>query len=197
MAETATRHPCPKCAVICRTAHKLENHIRSSHPELGEKKPRRPSLAEVDATCIECGGEGKLTHGRAVYPHRPDLYHKHFYLCECGAYCGCHPGSVVPLGNPCGPETRQARMAAHNAFDPLWKSGRMTRHSAYAWLAEATGIARDKCHIGMMTAEQARLVFRVVADRRASLRDAALITVAQPNYAALGLGSAEEAEGRN
>ena len=119
---------------------------------------RRPSLGEVDTTCLECGGDGKLVRGGVIYPHRPDLHHKYFYLCDCGAYCGCHPGSVVPLGFPSGPETRRARAAAHAAFDSLWKRGEMSRSAAYAWLADALGIPPQDCHIGMMTAEQARKV---------------------------------------
>lgn len=117
--------------------------------------------------CIECGGAAKLTDGRAIYPHRPDLYHKAFWLCGCGAYCGCHPGTTQALGSPCGPVTRKARSAAHAAFDPLWRSKSMTRQSAYAWLTEATGIPRERCHMGMMNADEARRVVEAVNSRSA------------------------------
>jgi len=116
--------------------------------------------------CIECGSTANLVGGKRIYPHRPDLYEKKFWLCSCGAYCGCHPGTTAALGSPAGPVTRKARSAAHAAFDPLWKRGEMSRKGAYAWLSQATGIDGDRCHIGMMTAEQARLVVDVVRSRR-------------------------------
>jgi hypothetical protein len=111
----------------------------------------------ADATCIECGNLARLVCGKRIYPHRPDLYGKNFYLCQCGAYCGTHRGTSKPLGYPCGPVTRKARLGAHDAFDRLWrgKDAPMRRGDAYRWLAEAMNMTRDECHIGMMTAEQA------------------------------------------
>lgn len=156
---------CGQCNKRCKDAPTLQRHINGAHSGTQLPIGRRPTLAEVDPICIECGEHGHLVDGRRIYPHRSDLYAKSFYLCACGAYCGCHPGSVVPLGNPCGPVTRRARSAAHDEFDPLWKRGTMSRASAYAWLAEATGIAPQHCHIGMMTAEQANLVATVVRQR--------------------------------
>ena len=164
-------HSCNHCP---RSFHKdqgLVDHLRVVHGVGNPSAPvgRRPTLTEIDVTCLECGGEGKLVGGKAIYPHRPDLYAKHFYLCQCGAYCGCHPDSVVPLGHPCGAETRAARRAAHAAFDPLWRGGRMSRSSAYAWLASAIGIQARFCHIGMMSAEVARLVVKAVEQRQGAL----------------------------
>lgn len=124
--------------------------------EAGEK-------ATPGVRCIECDGMATLTDGHAIYPHRPDLYAKSFYRCRCGAYCGCHPGTTQALGYPCGPETRRARSAAHAAFDPLWKRGKMSRASAYKWLAEQLGIQKSDCHIGMMDAETARRVPTIIA----------------------------------
>ncbi len=112
-------------------------------------------------TCIECGCVAHLVGGERIYPHRPDLYAKSFWLCECGAYCGCHPGTTAALGYPCGPGTRKARSAAHEAFDRLWKTGVMKRDKAYKWLSQATGISHERCHIGMMTAAEARRVVAV------------------------------------
>jgi len=39
----------------------------------------------------------------------------------------------------------------------------MQRGQAYRWLSQATGVSFDQCHIGMMTAEQARSVCQSVA----------------------------------
>jgi zinc-finger-containing domain len=174
---TAVRRkiPCADCARMFRNEQGLQDHRRIVHGMIVESLPegRRPTLNEISPNCLECGQLAQLVGGQSVYPHRPDLYGKHFYLCECGAYCGCHPGSVVPLGYPAGYETRNARKAAHAAFDPLWKSGEMTRQSAYAWLTEATSIPNAQCHVGMMTRDQALSVVRAVRDRSVAERQAA------------------------
>lgn len=115
--------------------------------------------------CIECGEHSKLVRGDKVYPHRPDLFSRNFYLCACGAYCGTHKGTTKPLGYPCGPETRKARMRAHEAFDKLWKGTQMRRDRAYAWLQEAMGMNRRQCHIGKMSQAEAERVVRLVRER--------------------------------
>lgn len=109
-------------------------------------------------TCADCGSEeAKRATGARIYPHRPDLHHKQFWLCRCGAYCGSHADGR-PLGSPAGAETRKARMAAHAAFDRLWKSGRTSRGRAYEWLADAMRLPPEEAHIGMFTRQQAELV---------------------------------------
>jgi hypothetical protein len=155
---------CRECGSKFKSVLNLKKHKDRFH----SKPPidRRPTLAEaVRPTCIECGKEGQLVTGREIYPHRPDLYSKRFYLCECGAYCGCHPNSVVPLGFPCGPATRRARNAAHAAFDPIWRSKQMTRASAYKWLADVLSIDPAVCHIGMMNEAQALATVAAVQAR--------------------------------
>lgn len=98
-----------------------------------------------------------MVTGEIIYPHRPDLYHKNFWLCDqCGAYCGCHPGGSgrKALGYPCDARTRKARNAAHRAFDPLWRHGNMTRKQAYKWLSDKMGLTRDETHISMFNFNQ-------------------------------------------
>lgn len=165
-APDVTAYRCQVCKKNCGSEVSLVKHMRAAHPVAMPPVGRRPTVTEIDATCQECGGEGQLVSGKAIYPHRPDLFHKSFYLCECGAYCGCHPGSIVPLGHPCGPETRRARSAAHEAFDPLWRGKSMSRASAYKWLAGVLEIDPAHCHIGMMPAKRAWDVVRAVAARQ-------------------------------
>lgn len=122
----------------------------------------------INPCCIECGEVSRLVDGRTIYPHRPDLYHKWFYLCRCGAYCGCHGETKDSLGYPCNGVTRRARSAAHAAFDPLWQRNglnKMSRREAYAWLAGALEIDPEQCHIGMMDLETATKVPALVAER--------------------------------
>lgn len=50
-----------------------------------------------------------------------------------------------------GSPLAKARMAAHAAFDPLWRSGRQSRSAAYKWLARQIGIPPEYCHMQMLT----------------------------------------------
>lgn len=119
--------------------------------------------------CIECGAAATLVDGAAIYPHRPDLHAKRFWLCACGAYCGCHGGTDKALGSPAGPETRRARGEARAAFDPLWRAKQRraglpksrARDLGYKWLAEQLGMTRAECHIAMMSAADARRVVEI------------------------------------
>lgn len=125
-------------------------------------------LAKVD--CGECGKPAGLVDGRTVYPGHPEYADRPFWrCCVCGAYVGCHDGTFLAKGTPCGPETRRARMAAHAAFDPLWrrkaaKEGIGLGHArgkAYVWLAGRLEIPVDRCHIGMFDAAVARRVVEI------------------------------------
>lgn len=122
--------------------------------------------------CPYCRAESDLVYGDVIYPHRPDLHHKPFYLCPpCGAYVGCHPGTETPLGRLADDELRKAKQRAHAAFDPLWKAkGRckkMTRRAAYEWLAGQLEIDASDCHIGMMDVETCERVVAICTKFRA------------------------------
>ena len=112
--------------------------------------------------CDYCGNSAPLVTGREVYPHRPDLFTKKFYQCvPCGAYVGCHPGTTQPLGRLADAELRREKMAAHAAFDPLWKNGEHKRGKLYGWLANQLGIEKKDCHIGMFSADMCRRVVEI------------------------------------
>ena len=101
--------------------------------------------------CPYCNNKAILVTGKIIYPHRPDLADRTFWLCgPCDAYVGTHKNSNnKPLGRLANAELRKAKQKVHNHFDPLWKSGRMSRSKAYEWLAKELGISKSKCHIGM------------------------------------------------
>lgn len=116
-------------------------------------------------TCIECDTDCDLVSGQAIYPHRQDLYSLNFYQCpNCGAYVGCHKGTTQALGTACGPSTRQARSAAHHAFDQLWrgKQAKYTRTQAYQALGVFMELSEAKCHIGMFDSDQCKQVISFV-----------------------------------
>jgi hypothetical protein len=114
-----------------------------------------------------------------------EVYRKDYgpiYACRpCRAWVGCHKGGSGrrSLGRVADKELRDAKVAAHSAFDVLWKkkvqkeikkdrsrsSGlrylklrAQTRTEAYQWLSEAMGLPVQHTHIGMFDVEQCRRV---------------------------------------
>ena len=109
--------------------------------------------------CDYCQQPAELVTGADIYPHRHDLSSKAIWRCApCGAWVGCHYGTTQPLGRLANAELRKAKMAAHAAFDPLWKSRRMRRGEAYRWLSKELGIPFEQTHIGMFDVETCRRV---------------------------------------
>ena len=92
--------------------------------------------------CPYCGKRAEFVDSAEVYHGRS---YGMIYLCRpCDAYVGCHGNGKgdSPKGRLANAELRRWKIAAHNAFDPLWKFGpfRGLRNSAYAWLAEQMGV---------------------------------------------------------
>lgn len=119
---------------------------------------RKPRTAGIK--CPYCEGRAHLVGGDTVYPHRPDLSVKNFYLCmPCDAFVGCHPAGngrdgTEPMGTPANKALRKARNAAHAALDPIWKNALTSRRGAYKWLSGKLGIHPDRTHIAMFNEEQ-------------------------------------------
>lgn len=116
----------------------------------------------VGEKCPYCGSTIQKSDSKIIYG-------KSFgdvYICQrypiCDSYVGCHKKSGKPLGRLANKELRTWKVRAHNSFDPLWKSGDMTRTEAYSWLADKMGIDKKDCHIGMFDAEQCKEVVRVM-----------------------------------
>lgn len=137
-------------------------------------QPRRRRGERKVLLCPYCDEPAMPVSGRVIYPHRSDLWTKPFWRCgPCRAWVGCHPGTERPLGRLADAELRIAKLAAHSAFDPLWKakmrrdgcSKGKARGAGYAWLAEQLGIEKKRCHIGMMNADECRRVVEVCQRR--------------------------------
>ncbi|MDE2467961.1 MAG: hypothetical protein KGL35_04280 [Bradyrhizobium sp.] len=121
----------------------------------------------MNVNCDYCHKPATLVTGDVIYPHRPDLGNKRFWHCRpCKAWVGCHANSPAhaPLGRLANAELRVAKQAAHAAFDPLWKSGRMTRLEAYRKLAECLGLDTKQTHIGRFDVELCQRVIKAAAD---------------------------------
>lgn len=60
------------------------------------------------------------------------------------------------------------RVKAHDLFDPIWKSGKVKRSTAYRHLAFSMGLSRKECHFRLMDREkleQAMLAIRRLRQR--------------------------------
>lgn len=85
------------------------------------------------------------------------------YECApCDARVGCHRGTDKPLGSLANGELRQARIAAHTAFDREWRDLHIPRSRAYGWLAKRLDLPRTACHIGMFTVAQCKHVVEIM-----------------------------------
>ena len=73
----------------------------------------------------------------AEWVENKEVYGKNYgdsvmlWLCrKCGARTGCHQNTSTPLGTMANEELRELRKQCHALFDPLWKSGKMSRKKA-------------------------------------------------------------------
>ena len=79
--------------------------------------------------------------------------------------CGLWSWDGAPLVDA---ETHEARKAAHEAFDALWKHHGISRSSAYAQLAMELGIKRKHCHMKQMdkgTASRVPAAVRAIIEK--------------------------------
>lgn len=118
--------------------------------------------------CPYCGKRAEFVDSAEVYHGRS---YGMIYLCRpCDAYVGCHGNGKgdSPKGRLANAELRRWKIAAHNAFDPLWKFGpfRGRRSSAYAWLAEQMGLPKEKTHIGMFDVAECQQVIQICTNRK-------------------------------
>lgn len=128
--------------------------------------------ARNEVVCGECGAPMRQRQ-TTKFPNADGTPRK-FWGCSTWPRCtgihGAHPDGR-PLGIPANQETKAARIAAHAAFDPLWKEAdklydlpprprklrqraiwrvhKRARTRAYHWLANAIGIAFEDCHFGL------------------------------------------------
>lgn len=46
------------------------------------------------------------------------------------------------------------RAKGHDAFDPLWQKGFMSRNEAYRWLSQEMDLDRENCHFSLFNEGQ-------------------------------------------
>lgn len=108
--------------------------------------------------CPDCGAPLVLKEGK----------HGKFYGCSrfrwtgCGGSHSAHQSTGKPMGVPAKQEVKEARKAAHRAFDELWTTGRMSRKQAYAWMQKVMQMTKREAHIARFDLAQcARLIDEV------------------------------------
>ncbi|MGD9567560.1 MAG: DUF3268 family zinc-finger domain-containing protein [Sedimentibacter sp.] len=108
--------------------------------------------------CPYCGQQAKYVDSKVVYGRSYGM----IYLCQpCDAYVGVHKGTNEPLGRLANKELRYWKMAAHEAFDPIWKTKKMKRNNAYKWLAEQLRLSPEETHIGMFDITMCKIVIEI------------------------------------
>lgn len=80
---------------------------------------------------------------------------------HCRGWMRAHQTTHEPIGDRADTKTREARTAAHRAFDPLWKRGLMPRDAAYRWLMAELGLSYSECHFSKFNLDQCRAAARV------------------------------------
>ena len=115
--------------------------------------------------CPYCGAEVVLRDSSYIYKNKNKHKNEKMWVCsnfpECDAYVGCHEGTTLPLGRPANLRLRILKAEAHRQFDPIWKSGLMSRREAYKWLANMLNISLDECHMGMFDVKMCQKVIRL------------------------------------
>ena len=127
-------------------------------------------MKQFDGKIYCCGCQKKvqarLTNGKEIYPHRPDLYHLPFWKCDaCKNTVGCHhktDNPTQPLGIIATKEIKNARQHIHQLLDPIWENGGMSRGKLYAILTEKLGWKYHTANI--RSVEEARKVYRLIRE---------------------------------
>lgn len=136
---------CPTCARIFKSVVARNDHVKGTHenPSWLPGKGKSPKTRTAPV-CPTCGNLALITATR--FGARADC-------------CGLRSWALKPLVTP---ETMQARSLAHATFDPIWKSGKLSRGEAYRRLALAMGMTSTECHISVMSEDQTTRVVEVV-----------------------------------
>ena len=130
--------------------------------------PSRSATARVKnplpapAVCPHCSAAVGLVNNSEIYGRSYGEWPWAYSCTECDAYVGLHPWTAIPLGTLADADTRAARKAAKDAFNPLWQRGPMSRTEAYVWLAAQLGIPDvNDCHVGWFDIETCTRVIAV------------------------------------
>lgn len=109
--------------------------------------------------CPYCHSVAKLTDSVIIYKRS----YGNVWICtnypDCDAYVGTHKfDNRTPLGRLANAELREWKKKAHEAFDPLWRSGKMKRNKAYELMQMLMGLTKEQAHIGELDVIQCKIL---------------------------------------
>lgn len=115
--------------------------------------------------CPYCRRPARLVDATEIYVRSYRVGGKAWLCRPCGAWVGTHRNSPShkPLGRLANAELRAWKQRAHEAFDPLYRFGFMSRSEAYGWLAREMKLPAEKAHIGMFGVEQCRRLVELLS----------------------------------
>jgi hypothetical protein len=126
--------------------------------------------------CVECGTADNvaLVLGTSAMPEKPDFCEDWFWTCSCSAMASCYPGTKSAVSRPGRLETRRARFAAHDAFDPMWMrkierdrlSATAAKRAGRVWLAGELGIPAETCEIEELGEQHCLSIVEIIDARR-------------------------------
>lgn len=107
--------------------------------------------------CPICNEPGQWVENSVVYGKRYGKSYMCYWCPKDRTYVGCHNNTAEPLGTMADQELRELRKSAHALFDPLWKSGKLTRRKAYKYLTEGLG-EKKQVHIAWSDKEKCQRI---------------------------------------
>lgn len=123
-------------------------------PQSASAAARVSNKIPAPTHCRYCGSAVSLVNNLELYGRSYGQWPFGYYCGFCEAYVGTHPRTHIPLGTMATSALRKKRMEAHEAFDPIWRSGKVSRGQAYHLLACALKIPKGECHMSWFEAEQ-------------------------------------------
>lgn len=120
--------------------------------------------------CPYCGENAEFVNGNRIYSTPGPWNRLWFWACfDCLAWVGCHKRNHQygrkgdePFGILANEELRNAKRHVHRLLDPLWQQKGISRKEAYRVLADAMGISKNDCHVGMFDLERCREAYRAL-----------------------------------
>lgn len=118
-------------------------------------------------TCPYCNRPSEYVDSFEVYGKSYGM----MYLCrECQAWVGVHRGTDQALGRLAKRQLREWKIKAHNAFDQIWRTKKLSRDNAYYWLSIQLGIDREITHMGMFDVDQCKKVVQICEEALKSVK---------------------------
>jgi len=114
------------------------------------KKKKKWDLRDLVRRCPYCGSSVHLRSADGIY--KDNSRGVMLYVCarypDCDAYVRVQKNTTLPVGTLANGALRALRLKAHEQFNKLYLSGRMSKHEAYAWLAALLQVPYSQAHIG-------------------------------------------------